>query len=949
MPNFGIGMQSVTHQDDEFLARSKPLRDDVRMLGFILGDTIRRFDGEAVFECVERLRNLCKAIHRERDKNALKEVEELVASIDLDTAAKVTKAFLTYFDIINIAEQNHRLRRLASRESQNGVIPADSLTAVLEKIKQDTSAEELRHVLDNLDVEVVFTAHPTEITRRTVLMKQLELARLLYKRDHPPLSFNERHTVDETLSSAVESLWLTDHVIYFKPSVMDEVRYGMYHFDHVVIDAVLDVHESIERVHDSLCAESSPIEVPVRRYISFGSWIGGDRDGNPFVTEEVTRQTLAYQRSVIINRYLKDLETLFNDLCHSSNWIQPDEAFQQSLDNDASSLSAVAERYRARYQFEPFRMKLFFIQAKLKNVLEGTESGGATYGGPSEFRQDLMLIYRNLIEQKCTASLRNLRRLIHAIDLFGFHLAKLDIRQHSARHSGALDEITRNLGIVDSGYSSLSEEKRIEWLLQELKQKRPLVPAVPKFSKETNETLQVFRMMAEAQDTYGTAALDTYIISMTENASDMLAVLLLAKEAGLLESSSDSSARAFSVVPLFETIDDLHRAPQIFEGLLSLPEYRSYLQRRNNLQEIMIGYSDSGKDGGIVTSNWELYKAQRMLAEIATKYGVELRLFHGRGGSIGRGGGPTHRAILAQPKGTVAGRIKLTEQGEVISSKYALHHIAVRNFDRLATAVVQATLAPHDDGKIDTRPEWFSFMERFSDYACSAYRDLVYKDASFVEFFTQTTPIDEISKLRMGSRPTRRKSGSKSIGDLRAIPWVFAWTQSRYMLPAWYGFGSAFEKLTAESEDAVDLARAMYREWPFFRGLVSKIETTLAVADNNIAAYYCENLVDSELQERYFGRIVHEFERTRNAVAAITNSSELLHAVPYLKLSINLRNPYVDPLSYLQVRLIRMLRERNEPAAPGTADGAALIERDPLLETVLMTINGVAEGLQNTG
>ncbi|MBU6454882.1 MAG: phosphoenolpyruvate carboxylase [Cyanobacteria bacterium REEB67] len=945
----------------DLMARIKPLRDDVRMLGHILGDTIKKFEGEEIFAYVEQLRALFKALHRDGDESARAKIPALLAGLDLPSATKVIKAFLTYFDIINIAEQNHRLRRRALSDSQKDApFAADSLAKLCAEV--DATPENLYSVLSNLDIEIVFTAHPTEITRRTVLLKQLELARLLYKKDHPPLNAREQKEISEGLRGVVEALWLTDHVIYFKPSVMDEVRYAVYHFDHVVIDAVLDVHEWLSAkcaaLEDQL-HKATPVK---RQFITFGSWIGGDRDGNPFVTPEVTLQALAYQRSVILARYLKQLETLFNDLSQSKNWVLISAALQGSLNADAACLPDIAARYAERFAREPFRLKLLYIQAKLRKTVAITADnhpvaaeGAATgaYQSADCFKADLLLIKENLTEVGCSLSLYHLERLISAVDIFGFHLAKLDFRQHSARHLAALNEITESLDIIDGGYAALGEADKLKWIEAELKSKRPLIPGPLNFSQATNETIEVFRTMAFCQDFYGKLALDTYIVSMTQHSSDLLCILLLAKEAGIW-GSPHYPGRGISIVPLFETIDDLRRAPSMFQELLELPIYREYLQKSNNLQEIMIGYSDSGKNGGIVSANWELYKAQKQLVEMAAKNGIELRLFHGRGGTIGRGGGPTHRAILAQPPGTVAGRIKLTEQGEVISSKYALHDIAVRNFDRLAAAVTQATIACEDKNYGQEKAQWWQFMEDLSETSFKAYRALIYDEARFPEFFNQATPIQEISKLRMGSRPTRRTAGSGSIDDLRAIPWVFSWTQSRYMLPAWYGFGSAMQQIAGELNDEqdpatpkkiVELTRQMYKTWPFFRGLVHKLETSLAVADMQIASYYADNLVDSDLRDKFFNRIKAEYDLTRRAVLAITEKDGLLDGVPYLKHSINLRNPYVDPLSYLQVDLIKRLRERQENHEPAVQSE----QGDALLETVLMTINGVAEGLQSTG
>jgi|JI10StandDraft_1071094.scaffolds.fasta_scaffold02342_12 phosphoenolpyruvate carboxylase len=976
----------MTEKRDQLLERIKPLRDDVRMLGFILGDTIKRFEGEEVFGYVEQFRSLFKEMHRnkgideELNQPHHQKLQELLSALDLDTSIKVIKAFLTYFDIINIAEQNHRLRRRAQHDSSGErKYEKDSLSEFFGG--SNLEPQQLLNVLNNLDIEIVFTAHPTELTRRTVMLKQLELAQLLYKRDHPPLSKHESAAIEAGLRSVVESLWLTDHVIYFKPSVNDEVRYGIYHFDHVVIDAVIDVHQSLEEEckkveallepNSKASAKTNPKTNPKsnpntsletsaatnaitnsnsnRNFITFGSWIGGDRDGNPFVTKDVTLQTLDYQRSVILNRYLKDLERLFNELSQSANWIDQTAAFSQSLEQDSQALPAVTQKYGHRYALEPYRLKLLYIQAKLRNTrdhkCEGTS--GEFYSSAAQFKAELRIIKESLVKAGCRDSLLNLNRLIATVDIFGFHLAKLDIRQHSSRHRDALDEITKSQALLENGYKGLNETEKMAWLTSELASKRPLIPGDLHFSQATNETIEVFRTLAQGQDLYGSCALDTYIVSMTEYSSDLLSILLLAKEAGIW-ASEHHPHRKISIVPLFETIEDLRRAPQMFQELLDNPIYKRYLEELGNLQEIMIGYSDSGKNGGIVTANWELYKVQKKLVAIAQANDIELRLFHGRGGTIGRGGGPTHQAILAQPPGTVAGRIKLTEQGEVISSKYALHDIAVRNFDQLAAAVLQATAAqPH--GESDSEPaQWWNFMEQLSISSFNAYRSLVYEDPQFVEFFSQSTPIGELSKLQMGSRPTRRNAGSGSIDDLRAIPWVFAWTQSRYMLPAWYGFGSAFQTCAGQTEaspETVAMAQEMYIKWPFFRGLINKLENALAVADMDIAAYYSENLVDKNLQEKFFKRILAEYECTKKFVLAVSQHESLLEEVPYLKHSIAIRNPYVDPLSYLQVRLIAQLRERISKEAESKAN----VREDKLLETVLMTVNGVAEGLQNTG
>lgn len=942
-------MSSSSPSKEKTDDRDRPLREDVRLLGSLLGDIIKRFEGEELFDTVERFRQLSKSIHSNPTSELKKELSDLVESLDVEKAGKVIKAFLTYFDLINIAEQNHRVRRRTQREHEANDRPEpDSLTSVFHRLEDDQqSRAKLKDTISHLDVQVVFTAHPTEITRRTVLIKQLDLARILKRRDHPPLSRRESKTISEELLKLIESLWLTDHVIYFKPQVMDEVRYGLYHFENVVIRAILEVHHDLVNELDKLTGQTKWNATDSRRFMTFGSWIGGDRDGNPFVTPEVTVKTLNYQRSLVLKHYMKDMEGLFNDLSHSHNWLNLGEEFYKSLADDRVIFPELDEKYRDRYRLEEIRQKLLFMQEKLRRALQSEDQPGA-YQNHLEFRRDLEIVYNALEAQGCIASLTSLRKMLYANDIFGFHLAKLDIRQHSERHLEALDEISKELRLIDGGYRQLSEDDKVAFLAREIENPRPLIPAQPNFTEPTNQTIEVFRTMTALQEKFGIKAIDTYIVSMTQNKSDLLAVLLFAKEAGIYKIGN--SDRTISVVPLFETIEDLQNAPKLFQALLKIDAYKNYIVQRGNLQEVMIGYSDSGKNGGIVAANWELYKAQRELVELSHNEGIQLRLFHGRGGTIGRGGGPTHRAILAQPVGTVDNRIKITEQGEVIAAKYAMNDIAVRNFDRLAAAVIEASLTSPGEEYEAVFKKRAPLLEDLSSKSFNEYRNLVHGSKDFIEFFNQTTPLPEIGELRMGSRPARRKSGSQSIDDLRAIPWVFAWTQSRFMLPGWYGFGSAFKEVTAKDAAAIETMRAMYSDWPFFSGLVKKIETALAVADLEIARYYADNLVQSQkLKQEYFKRIEEEFNWTRQAVLSISQQAELLDTTLYLRKSIELRNPYVDPLSYLQVHFLKKARavaSGQEKAQDGQESSA---DRQQLLDYVLMSINGVALGLQSTG
>lgn len=920
---------------------NRPLRDDVRQLGELLGETIRRIEGESVYQAVETFRQLCKRIHLGEDIDSAKRgIADLLSSVDFETGCKIVKAFVCYFDLINIAEQNHRYRRRAQHESGESAKPQpDSINELVDRLHNKSIPDStISETLNDLDIQVVFTAHPTEITRRTVLLKQLAVAELLYRRDHPPLTLHEQDSIERRLKDVVETLWLTDHVIYFKPDVFDEVQYGLAHFDNVVFDAVLDVHRTLQNKARELSGASPSVQARTK-FIRFGSWIGGDRDGNPYVTPTITERTLQYHRMMILRRYVSDVNRLADHLSHSSNWLDPGEKLLVSMEPDTAAFPALAQRLQTRNVYEPFRQKLLYVSARLTATIDQSPHA---YSNSAEFRDDLQLLYESMKAAKCESSLRGLQRLINTVDIFGFHLAKLDLRQNSVRHTEAMDEICRALQ-TEKSYSEMTEDERIAWLLAELNNPRPLTSDRQTFSEQTTDTLKVFATMATAQDVLGNEAVDTYIISMTQHVSDILCVLLLAKDAGLLDTKHHPN-RKISVGPLFETIDDLRHCTDLFEKLLHIPFYKDHLEKLGNVQEVMIGYSDSGKDGGIVTSNWELYKAQKALVQLSEKYKITLNLFHGRGGTIGRGGGPTHRAILAQPPRSVQRRLKLTEQGEVIASKYSLRGIAERTFERLASAVIQSSLS-NELNPIVEKKEWEEFMERFSQHAFRAYRKLIYEDEQFVEFFRQSTPIGEISRLRLGSRPASRKGSSTSITELRAIPWVFAWTQSRFLLPAWYGFGSGF----TASSDQLEMMRTMYRDWPFFRNVISNIETALAIADLNIARYYADQLCEASLRNKFVPEIEREYAAAKDAILSITQQKHLLDANPVLQRSISIRNPYVDPLSYLQVRFIKELRQQQGTAPPATMQPGQRVLAEPLLDAVLMAINGVAAGLQGTG
>src|SRR5262245_22968891 len=863
-------------------SKDAPLRADIRRLGDLLGETLRRLGGERLFEIEEQVRALCKRLRSEHpdkgdDKGIAateRELKRLLRSLSLDETIGVIRAFSVYFQLVNIAEQHHRIRRKQFYDLRTPDRPQrGSIAETLKSLRRNISDPELlQSVIDRLEIVPVMTAHPTEAARRTLLEKHRRIAELLSDFDDENLAPRRRDELQARLAAEVESVWQTDEVRHTQPTVLDEVNHGLYYFDATLFDAAPALLDELERGLD----ENFP-GVKMRDGASplrFGSWIGGDRDGNPFVTPEITWETVRLQQRTVLRKYRDAVAELGRRLSESSRFAPPTGELRASLTRDARRLPAVATEVAARNAEEPYRQKLSYIYARIQNTLlrnrdlasalrlterhslisirpglpiiaalTGADTDQANvYRDGAELREDLRLVRDGLRAGKAVYAARAVDRLMRQVAVFDLHLAKLDLRQHSERHTAALSEISRALGLRD--YARMSEDERVEWLTRELTTPRPLAATDSHYSAETTETLNVFRVARRALDEISPKAIGAYIISMTREVSDLLAALALAKEAGLVECGSGVEDRGskiedrgrkqssifnprssildprpsirIAVSPLFETIEDLRRAPEIMRRLFEHPVYRRRLAAHGNLQEVMIGYSDSSKDGGILTSSWELYKTQERLWEVARGQGIELRLFHGRGGTVGRGGGPSHEAILAQPPETVAGRIKITEQGEVISSKFGLAEIALRSLELTTSAVIAASL-PQPAQNAGKLSRWQDVMEEVSAEAFTTYRRFVRETEGFYDYFVQATPVEELQYLRIGSRPAKRKSGSKSLDDLRAIPWVFGWTQSRHLLPGWLAVGTALEDfIKARPRENLRLLREMYREWNFF-------------------------------------------------------------------------------------------------------------------------------------
>jgi len=955
--------------------RDLPLRNDIRLLGDMLGDTLKRFGGEALFTAEESVRKLCKRLRAKPSPALERELKTLLSSLRPEQAADVLRAFTVYFQLVNIAEQHHRTRRRKFYEAHQPDRPQQgSLAQTLQQLAADARANrsrrfvgDLQTVLHQLDIVPVMTAHPTEAARRSLLEKQRRIADQLTQLDETDLPPRKRAGVLQALAAEVESIWLTDEIRHSRLQVLDEVQHLLYYFDSVLYDAVPTLYAELEtqlREHVP-GAKLDDHDVPLR----FGTWVGGDRDGNPNVTPGITWEALRLQQRLALRKHLAVVLELSQHLSASQRFAPASKALLASIDLDRQAMPQTAQEAAQRNPEEPYRQKLSFVYRRLESLLARNEDLASaltiespdrlysirpalpildalrpnssrregTYESEQALWQDLALVRDSLRERGADLAAQPVDRLMRQVAVFGIHLAVMDLRQHSERHAQALDEVTARIDPT-SPYLAMDEASKVAWLVAELETPRPLISPDATYSPETTETLNVLRVARRALEEISPRCLGSYVISMTRQASDVLAVLVLQKQAGLVLGGAGRTP--IPVAPLFETIEDLRHAPQVLDALLAMPAYRQVVEAQGGIQEVMIGYSDSSKDGGILTSSWELYKAQAALAQVAKNHGVGLRLFHGRGGTVGRGGGPSHEAILAQPPGTVACRIKITEQGEVVSSKYSLPAIAQRSLELATSAVLTASLPSHE-----SHPEhWNEVMEAISARAFDAYRGVVRGTPGFLEYFHQATPVDELQHLQIGSRPAKRKQGSKSLDDLRAIPWVFGWTQSRHLLPGWLGVGSALEGWAGQGtqkqqREAMTTLRSMYADWPFFRSTISNIEMTLAKADFQIAKQYAGLTDDPKLGKRIYQLLAEELERTTRMVLKITGQSYLLERTPVLRRSIEVRNPYVDPMSYLQVALLE--RSRGAKISPKV--------RAQWLYATVLSINGIAAGMRNTG
>ncbi len=914
------------------------MKKEREFLKSLLAQIMEEQVGSHVYELTKPLVKICEELENDFESAKANKLFKRLEKLDKDTLFSLIHSHSIYFQLINIAEDvffHCRDREIFKSEALVGDFIQESIRDLREK---GVTEKKIQKALGELSIEPVMTAHPTEAKRQTVLFMHLKIYHYLMKKATFSHNLHEMEALKESILTEIQKLWQTGDIRLERPTVIQEVYQGLFYFKETFYNIIDLIYKELE---DSLKDYYPDTRFKIPPFLRVGSWIGGDRDGNPHVTPEITHQTLKLHKDVILNKYISSMDELIKGLSQSRFLVPESKTLNKSLQEE-KELFPSSEKIISRNPHELFRQKGSFIRQKLTNTLlnnqQDREFIPESYSSADKFMEDLITLRKSMQESKGDRIARvELDPLIRKVEVFGFHLAKLDIRQHSERHHSAINEIFMKVQLNTGDYIGLSEKKKEKILSQEIESLRPLIPNYLTFSRETTETLSVFRKMAEVRNEISKDCLGSYIISMTHSVCDLLAVQLLAKEAGLCGKNDQQIYYSYiDIVPLFETIDDLRRSQTILESLFNNKTYMRNLKARNNIQEVMIGYSDSNKEGGILTSNWELYSAQKRLSLTAKKYKVKLKIFHGRGGTISRGGSEyIGKAIAAQPKETVKGKIKMTEQGEVISFKYAYAHTATMRLGLLVSNVISATLSPPEESSSIKKYE--KALDKISQYSYQSYRQLV-EHPDFFKYFKEATPFPEIPLLNIGSRPARRKK-TDALEDIRAIPWVFSWTQSRHLISGWYSAGSGIKKFIDENPEKNEaLLKEMYDKWLFFQILIENIVMTLVKTDMNIANYYSLVMKDEKVRKTVFGLCKKEYDLTSEMVLKITQQETLLHSTSPLSQSLSLRKPYVDLINYVQIILLKRIKKNPD-----------LRKDREFVQTILRTINCIAAGLRNTG
>jgi len=907
--------KTLRRQDVFFEEKDQALRDDVRTLGAMVGDLILEQNGEKLFEMVENAR--LRAIRR-REGNELPgaELETLIDGLDPKVASQLIRGFTTYFQMVNTAEKVHRIRRRRDHLRDVAGYQPGGLEDTLQKLKASgMTIDQVQELLDSLSIEPVFTAHPTESTRRTMLRKEQQIVKHLVDLLNPTMTPQETSVALQNIRLLATTGWQTAEHPSERMTVADELEHVLFFITDVLYRAMPPFYEDIRAAVDRIYGEEAKgLEIP--NLVHFASWVGGDMDGNPNVNAKTIRATLARQRALILDLYYKECAKLAEKLSQSSDSAEFGQGMLDKIEEYRAIFPNAYHAVPARPRDMPYRVFLRLVQQRLQSTYDDDIY---PYERVRQLLADIELVAESLAFNKgLHAGLFAVKRLLRRIRTFRFHMVTLDIRQDAEVHRKVVGEC-----LGEDDWMEMPAKQRTERIIEAI-ESRESAPMT--LSTQARKTIAVFQAIAFCRRKYGSRAIGPFIVSMTQGADDILSVLLLAQWGELHDRKGDVP---LDVAPLLETVDDLHAGPEILDELLGSELYRKHLKRRKNRQTIMIGYSDSNKDGGLASSRWAIQNAQEHLVTAVGSEDIELTLFHGRGGTISRGGSKTHVAVLGAPPGTVNGRLRVTEQGEIINEKYGLRGIALRTLEQTTGSVALATAMPTHRG--NDMPEWHEMMDLIADESRKAYRKLIYDTPEFYEYFRTATPIDVIERMRIGSRPSSRRSMS-GIQDLRAIPWVFSWTQSRFILPGWYGLGTGLKK--AVDEYGKDQFSEMFREWFFLRSLIADAEMVIAKSDLGISELYSE--LSGDLHDKFFPKILGEFELTRDIILEYTEHESILEGDFTLQRAIALRNPYVDPISFMQVDLLKRWRASNH-------------EDEDVFDALLATVNGIAQGLQNTG